>query len=148
MDCALVQGDARLLHRALLNLGWNGIRHGLHNGTVTLSLQATPAAYVLAVHDQGAGFALDPLAHLSQRYTQAVQSAPTGQASVALTASGADTAAAKAATAAAEQGAGQSKGQGKGQGKGQSKAQGAGQGAGHGLGLALARLVAAKHHAT
>ena len=148
MDCALVQGDARLLHRALLNLGWNGIRHGLHNGTVTLSLQATPAAYVLAVHDQGAGFALDALAHLSQRYTQAVQSAPTGQASVALTASGADTAAAKAATAAAAQGAGQSKGQGKGQGKGQSKAQGAGQGAGHGLGLALARLVAAKHHAT
>ena len=132
MDCALVQGDARLLHRALLNLGWNGIRHGLHNGTVTLSLQATPGAYVLAVHDQGAGFALDALAHLSQRYTQAVQSAPTSQASVALTASGADTAAAKAATAAAGQGAGQSKGQG----------------AGHGLGLALARLVAAKHHAT
>ncbi len=98
MDCALVQGDARLLHRALLNLGWNGIRHGLPNGTVTLSLQATPAAYVLAVHDQGAGFALEALAHLSQRYTQAPATAPAS--------------------------------------------------AGHGLGLALARLVAAKHHAT
>ena len=76
MDCALVQGDARLLHRALLNLGWNGIRHGPAGGVVTLSLQATPTAYVLAVHDQGAGFALEALAHLSQRYTQAVQAAP------------------------------------------------------------------------
>jgi CHASE2 domain-containing sensor protein len=94
MDCALVQGDARLLHRALLNLGWNGIRHGLAGGTVTLSLEATPTAYVLAVHDQGAGFALEALAHLSQRYTQAAK--PT---------------------------------------------------VGHGLGLALARLVASKHHA-
>jgi CHASE2 domain-containing sensor protein len=71
MDCALVQGDARLLHRALLNLGWNGLRHGLAGGTVTLSLHATPTAYVLAVHDQGTGFALEALAHLSQRYTQA-----------------------------------------------------------------------------
>ena len=107
LDCALVQGDARLLHRALLNLGWNGIRHGLAGGVVTLSLQATPGAYVLAVHDQGAGFALEALAHLSQRYTQA---APAAKIAVS--------------------------------------GHGAGPVTGHGLGLALARLVAAKHHAT
>ena len=119
MDCALVNGDARLLHRALLNLGWNGIRHGRQGGTVTLSLQATPTAYVLAVHDQGAGFALEALADLSQRYTQApVKGAASGVAT--------------SATTGASSGA----------------ATGASSGAGHGLGLALARLVAAKHHAT
>ena len=120
MDCALVHGDARLLHRALLNLGWNGIRHGLAGGTVTLSLQATPTAYVLAVHDQGAGFALEALAHLSERYTQASVS-PGAMGPSADKGSEQD-----AATGAAT---------------GQSR------GTGHGLGLALARLVAAKHHA-
>ena len=131
MDCALVQGDARLLHRALLNLGWNGLRHGPAGGVVTLSLQATPTAYVLAVHDQGAGFALEALAHLSQRYTQAVQTTPSRQASAAPTAS--DTVlGAGAPPAISARGTGH----------------GAGHSTGHGLGLALARLVAAKHHAT
>ena len=119
MDCALVQGDARLLHRALLNLGWNGIRHGLAGGTVTLSLHATPTAYVLAVHDQGAGFALEALAQLSERYTQA-QVSPTAVGHV--TDKGSKTVA--------------------------DAATGPSSGAGHGLGLALARLVAAKHHTT
>lgn len=136
MDCALVPGDARLLHRALLNLGWNGIRHGLPGGTVTLSLQVTPTAYVLAVHDQGRGFALEALAHLSQRYTQAHVS----QASVNAAVSGGATNAPASATTRAATGAST--------GPLTDPLAGPSSGAGHGLGLALARLVAAKHHAT
>ena len=145
MDCALVHGDARLLHRALLNLGWNGIRHGLAGGTVTLSLQATPTAYVLAVHDQGSGFALEALAHLSQRYTQApVNQAPVNQAAVkeasvkAAVSAGATNATAGATMNAATVAS---------IGPLTDSMAGHSSGAGHGLGLALARLVAAKHHA-
>ena len=72
-DIALVQGDARLLQRALLNLGWNALRHGPPGGVVTLALQVLPDACVLSVHDQGAGFAPGQLEHLSQRNTQGAQ---------------------------------------------------------------------------
>lgn len=72
-DIALVQGDARLLQRALLNLGWNALRHGPPGGVVTLALQVLPDACVLSVHDQGAGFAPGQLEHLSQRNTQGGQ---------------------------------------------------------------------------
>jgi len=71
LDYAPVRGDARLLHRALLNLGWNALRHGPRGGTVTLSLVGTAAGYNLTVHDEGAGFAPEAMAHLSQRYAQA-----------------------------------------------------------------------------
>lgn len=121
-DCVLVRGDARLLHRALLNLGWNAIRHGPPGGTVTLSLDATPTRCVLAVHDQGTGFEPGALAHLSQRYTQASPQAtvPTATGTV----------------------------QGTSGGPAIAKADGKGRGVGHGLGLALARMVAEKHQAT
>ena len=120
LDCVLVRGDARLLHRVLLNLGWNAIRHGPPGGTVTLSLDATPTRCVLAVHDQGAGFAPEALAHLSQRYTQAAATA-TLQAD-----------AANGALAVAAKGpVGSQVG-----------------GTGHGLGLALVKMVADKHQAT
>jgi signal transduction histidine kinase len=76
LDCALMQGDARLLARALLNLGWNALRHGPQGGTVTLSLIETGAGYTLSVHDQGSGFAPEALARLSQRYAQAVPNSP------------------------------------------------------------------------
>jgi signal transduction histidine kinase len=69
-DCALVRGDSRLLHRVLLNLGWNALRHGPRGGTVHLSLEETAEGYCLTVHDQGSGFAPEALAHLSQRYAQ------------------------------------------------------------------------------
>jgi signal transduction histidine kinase len=67
-DLALVRGDERLLRRAVLNLGWNALRHGPRAGTVTLSLQLADGHCVLAVHDQGRGFAAQDFAALSQRY--------------------------------------------------------------------------------
>ena len=67
-DLALVLGDERLLRRALLNLGWNALRHGPRGGTVTLSLQLHDGSCEIAVHDQGSGFAPQAFAALSQRY--------------------------------------------------------------------------------
>lgn len=67
-DLALVRGDERLLRRAVLNLGWNALRHGPRGGTVTLSLRVAQGHCVLAVHDQGRGFAAQDFAALSQRY--------------------------------------------------------------------------------
>ena len=71
LDIALVRGDARLLQRAWMNLGWNALRHGPHGGTVTVSLQAGEAGYfVFTVHDTGAGFPPGQLAQLAQAYAQ------------------------------------------------------------------------------
>ena len=71
LDIALVRGDARLLQRAWMNLGWNALRHGPRAGTVTLSLQADGAAgYVLGVHDTGSGFPAEQLPAMSQAYAQ------------------------------------------------------------------------------
>ncbi|MEO7941595.1 MAG: HAMP domain-containing sensor histidine kinase, partial [Burkholderiaceae bacterium] len=71
LDLALVFGDERLLRRAVLNLGWNALRHGPPGGTVTLSLHQLMGHYVLAVHDQGLGFAPHALAAMGQRYASA-----------------------------------------------------------------------------
>ena len=73
LDIALVRGDARLLQRALLNLGWNALRHGRPGGTVTLSLDAVPDGYLLAVHDEGAGFPPERLLALTGAYAQGSQ---------------------------------------------------------------------------
>ncbi len=71
LDIALVRGDARLLQRAWMNLGWNALRHGPRAGTVTLSLQADGAAgYVLGVHDTGSGFPAEQLQSMSKAYVQ------------------------------------------------------------------------------
>lgn len=71
VDVAIVRGDLRLLHRAVLNLGWNALRHGPAGGVVTLSLQVLHDGYVLSVQDQGHGFPAEALGHLSQHHTQA-----------------------------------------------------------------------------
>ncbi len=76
LDYAPVRGDTRLLHRTLLNLGWNALRHGPRGGTVTLSLEESVAGYTLTVHDEGTGFESESLAHLSQRYAQSATSNP------------------------------------------------------------------------
>ena len=70
LDIAPVQGDARLLQRALLNLGWNALRYGPPGGVVTLSLDTLPNGYALGVHDEGQGFAPEAMARLSQPYAQ------------------------------------------------------------------------------
>ncbi|MCP5282268.1 MAG: CHASE2 domain-containing protein [Rhodoferax sp.] len=67
-DLALVVGDERLLRRAVLNMGWNALRHGPPGGTVTLSLHPAHGHWVLSVHDQGRGFAAQEFAVLSRRY--------------------------------------------------------------------------------
>jgi len=78
LDIALIPGDARLLHRALLNLGWNALRHGPADGIVTLSLTGTPDGYALSVHDQGNGFAPRALARLTRPYAQQTTSTAQG----------------------------------------------------------------------
>lgn len=76
LDIALVRGDARLLQRAWMNLGWNALRHGPRGGTVTLSLQADgTSGYVLGVHDTGAGFPPGQLESMAQAYAQGTPSA-------------------------------------------------------------------------
>ena len=70
LDTAPVRGDGRLLQRALLNLGWNALRHGPPGGVVTLSLDAVPDGYILAVHDQGGGFEAQAMPELTRRYAQ------------------------------------------------------------------------------
>lgn len=73
-DCQLVgawvRGDARLLQRALMNLGWNALRHGPAKSTITLRLEAQDGALRLGVHDQGTGFAEEDLATLVASWRQ------------------------------------------------------------------------------
>lgn len=71
VDGAWAHGDYRLLHRALLNLGWNALRHGPAQGLVTLFLDLTADGHLhLGVRDQGRGFAPDLLEPLSEAYRQ------------------------------------------------------------------------------
>ena len=69
-DIALVRGDVRLLQRAMMNLGWNALRHGPPGGTVTLFLEQDAAAWRIGVHDTGAGFPAAALDALGEGYTQ------------------------------------------------------------------------------
>lgn len=57
---AWTRGDARLLHRALLNLGWNALRHGPTDAPVRVFLDVDEAGNLrLGVADHGDGFSLD-----------------------------------------------------------------------------------------
>lgn len=74
-----VQGDYRLLSRALLNLGWNALRYGPEGGTLTFFFQRDPAGGVrLGVRDQGRGF--DPL-----EGTSTAKASPIGSYGLGLT---------------------------------------------------------------
>ena len=70
LDLALVRGDARLLQRALLNLGWNALRHGPQGSVVSLSLTQVDEGFEIAVHDEGTGFPAEALASLVRSNTQ------------------------------------------------------------------------------
>jgi signal transduction histidine kinase len=57
---AWTRGDTRLLHRALLNLGWNALRHGPTNAPIHVFLDVDEAGNLrLGVADHGVGFSLD-----------------------------------------------------------------------------------------
>lgn len=57
---AWARGDARLLRRALLNLGWNALRHGPTDAPIRVFLDIDEAGNLrLGVADQGVGFPLD-----------------------------------------------------------------------------------------
>ena len=74
-----VQGDYRLLSRALLNLGWNALRYGPEGGTLTFFFQRDPAGGGrLGVRDQGRGF--DP-----QEGASTAKASPIGSYGLGLT---------------------------------------------------------------
>lgn len=57
LDGAWVRGDSRLLHRALLNLGWNALRHGPAQAPITVFIDTDAAGNLrLGVLDRGRGF--------------------------------------------------------------------------------------------
>lgn len=57
VDGAWAHGDYRLLHRAMMNLGWNALRHGPSQGLVSLFLELDDDGHLhLGVRDQGRGF--------------------------------------------------------------------------------------------
>jgi signal transduction histidine kinase len=72
----MAHGDPALLQRALGNLVDNAVRYG--DGTITLSARAmserSPAAVLLAVHDEGPGVPAEFLAHAAERFRQAQES--------------------------------------------------------------------------
>jgi two-component system phosphate regulon sensor histidine kinase PhoR len=63
-----VRGDASLLHRALLNLLENALRHSPDGGTVRVRIEAGPAWCLLSVHDQGPGLSEEDLDHMFERF--------------------------------------------------------------------------------
>lgn len=57
LDGAWAHGDYRLIYRALLNLGWNALRHGPPQGAITLFLNLAADGHLhLGARDQGPGF--------------------------------------------------------------------------------------------
>jgi two-component system phosphate regulon sensor histidine kinase PhoR len=63
-----VRGDASLLHRALLNLLENALRHSPDGGTVRVRIEAGPAWCLLSVRDQGPGLSEEDLEHMFERF--------------------------------------------------------------------------------
>jgi two-component system, OmpR family, phosphate regulon sensor histidine kinase PhoR len=66
--CPRVRGDASRLHRALLNLLDNAVRHSPDGGTVRVGLQALPPWCLITVRDEGAGLSQEDLEHMFERF--------------------------------------------------------------------------------
>lgn len=65
---AYVQGDPDWLHRALVNLMDNAVRHSPDGGVVRLSSQVGDGSVHLVVDDQGAGIPAEMLSRLGTRF--------------------------------------------------------------------------------
>jgi two-component system phosphate regulon sensor histidine kinase PhoR len=63
-----VRGDASRLHRALLNLLENALRHSPDGGTVRVRIEAGPKWCLLTVHDHGPGLSEEDLEHMFERF--------------------------------------------------------------------------------
>lgn len=71
-DSALVAGDRGQLAQVLRNLIDNAIKYGGAEGTVTVTLEATPAGRLgVSVHDDGPGIAPEHLPRLTERFYRA-----------------------------------------------------------------------------
>ena len=71
-DSALVAGDRGQLAQVLRNLIDNAIKYGGAGGTVTVTLEATPAGRLaVSVHDDGPGIAPEHLPRLTERFYRA-----------------------------------------------------------------------------
>jgi len=65
---AEVRGDASRLHRALLNLLENALRHSPDRGTVRVRIEAGPKWCLLSVRDEGPGLSAEDLEHMFERF--------------------------------------------------------------------------------
>lgn len=64
----LVHADPRLLHRAVLNLAANALRHTPHGGRVTLSARSHEGGARIAVTDTGEGIPANLVPRLGERF--------------------------------------------------------------------------------
>ncbi|MEB3335737.1 MAG: HAMP domain-containing sensor histidine kinase [Cyanobacteriota bacterium] len=64
----LVQGDRKRLHRALLNLFDNALRHSPTHGSIFLEVNASGDWLRIAIRDQGPGLSEQDLEHMFERF--------------------------------------------------------------------------------
>jgi two-component system phosphate regulon sensor histidine kinase PhoR len=63
-----VQGDQRRLHRALLNLFDNAVRHSPQAGIISISMHSSNDWIRIEVQDQGPGLSEEDLQHMFERF--------------------------------------------------------------------------------
>ncbi|MFN9546053.1 MAG: sensor histidine kinase [Cyanobacteriota bacterium] len=64
----VVHGDRRRLHRALLNLFDNALRHSPEEGNIFIDLQSTADWLRIEIQDQGPGLSEQDLEHMFERF--------------------------------------------------------------------------------
>ena len=72
------QGDANMLHQALINLVHNAIEHGRASGVVTLKASAQPKHFCIEVIDDGDGIEPEVLSRLGERFAKGRSSRGSG----------------------------------------------------------------------